>query len=323
MGDRRSPPGWREVRPGLVLLVAVVAVGGAIFFMEDIGRAFTDGPRLVLVAAAAPDLGPGSDVWVAGQPAGRVTSVHLRGPAESLETPVVIEAVIRRSAAPLIRSDASARIVPPGLLGPRVVSLRPGSAHAPPFDFADTLRTEAEEPRERVLAGLDTLAAIIERASPGARELTRQLKAGPGTLPSLRRNPELVSSLADDLGRLDDLLRAAQTRGSLGPLLRDTAWRTSLERSGARLREMGEPRTAPGAESPARASAEELAASLEDLLARLERLESDLREGRGTAGRALYDDAIQQQAELFRARLDSVTAELGAAPLRWLRLRLF
>lgn len=66
-----------------------------------------------------------------------------------------------------------------------------------------------------------------------------------------------------------------------------------------------------------------LAERLERISAGLDKLDRDLRAGRGTAGRALYDDEIARQQEAFQARLDSLRSELRRKPWRWLRFKLF
>ena len=66
-----------------------------------------------------------------------------------------------------------------------------------------------------------------------------------------------------------------------------------------------------------------LAEQLERISVNLDQLDRDLLAGRGTAGRALYDDEIRRQEEAFQARLDSLRIELRQKPWRWLRFKLF
>ena len=67
----------------------------------------------------------------------------------------------------------------------------------------------------------------------------------------------------------------------------------------------------------------ELVASLGRVSERLARMDSLMRAGQGTAGRAVYDDEIRRQQRLFRARLDTVRTELTRRPWRWMRFKLF
>jgi hypothetical protein len=62
---------------------------------------------------------------------------------------------------------------------------------------------------------------------------------------------------------------------------------------------------------------------LERIAVSLDAIDMDLRTGKGTAGRALYDDEIERQQESARARLDSLKSEVRREPWRWLRVRLF
>jgi outer membrane murein-binding lipoprotein Lpp len=67
----------------------------------------------------------------------------------------------------------------------------------------------------------------------------------------------------------------------------------------------------------------DLAARLDRISGNLDRLDRGLRAGRGTAGRAVYDDEIARQLAAFQARMDSLKAELRRDPGRWLRFSLF
>lgn len=306
--------------PGLALLVAIGATLLVIFYLDEAIRAAVEGPRLVVVTPEAPELEPGSAVWVAGRPAGRVTAVHVRERTPDGLEGMLVEAMIHREAAGAIREDAEARIHKSSLLGTMVLAIRPGSGDRPPYDFADTLRsTVALVDQDRAMALLDTVRAALAEARPLARRLGKELREGSGTLAALARDPGVLETLEGRVRRLGELL-ADGGPGSLGRLLGDTALPASLERTTEALRRLSEPEE--GAAPPGRALEEALAA-LDRMQARLVRMEQELEAGHGSSGRALYDTAIAVQADLLRARLDSLRRELLEDPLRWLRFRIF
>jgi hypothetical protein len=70
-------------------------------------------------------------------------------------------------------------------------------------------------------------------------------------------------------------------------------------------------------------SARAVGLALENLRSRTGEIAARLDAAEGTLGRAAEDSALAVAAQRTRAVLDSLTAELGANPLAWLRIRLF
>lgn len=331
MRDRETTS-WREVRTGLLLLAALAALALAVFFSDAIRREVEEGPRLLVVAREAPGIAPGSSVWVAGHPSGRVTSVEFLSPRLAERGDVLIQAVLQRDVVGAIRADATASVEPSALLAPEVLAIDPGSPSAPPFDFADTLRTEETEMRaEEVMALGDSLLVLLRDLRPLGERLRAELREGGGTLPALGRNPETMEAVDRRLERLSDILaRLDRGEGSAGRLLADTALPVHVRRLRARLDSLGallERRafTAGGGRGPAEAvgSPPSLATALERLARRTAALDSLLETGAGTAGQLLHDDAIARETRLLRSRLDSLRVDLARRPLRWFRLRIF
>lgn len=304
--------------PGLGVLVALTTAAVLIFFADQVERAITEGPTLMLSTSYAPELEAGAELWIAGHPAGRVRSVHLRPPDVPSHGGILIEAALRRDAGRHLRRDASARIGRSGLMGPTVVILDPGTPTETAFDYSDTLRALGPPAQEQAQAGLDSLMRALDEARPLADRLARELEGGRGTLPALRRDPEAMAAFTAQVGRALRLREEAEHR-SLGLLVRDTAWSAALRRSAERLRHL----EVAAEEREAERGARTLSEAAGRLGERVREMEAHLEAGGGTAGRALHDDELARQASLLRARTDSVRAALLAEPLRWLRWRLF
>lgn len=310
-----SEPGWSRVRTGAALIAGLVLALAAVFFSDLVARELSEGPELTVVAAESRGLEPGSAVWVAGVPAGRVTSVHFREAGREEGRPVVVRAVLREGAAGILRADAVARIRASALLAPAVLALDPGRSRRP-FDPGETLRAESGPDREEVRARVDSLAGALAALAPLADSLRGRLEAGPGTLAALRRDDALRARLRRVGHRIPTLAEEA-SRGSAAELVRDTATRAALGRAAEVLRRLTE-ETGDGV-LPADSAVRELGT----LLDRLDTLRRRLDAGRGTAGRLLRDRALQRERRRLEAKMDSLGAELWADPLRWLRFRLF
>lgn len=313
-------PSWSDARTGLAVIAALAGVAAVVFFMDEIRRAVEEGPALIVEAEEARSLLPGSTVWVAGKPIGRVIAVRFQPPGEERAGRVLIRSVLEHEGADAMRADARARIQHASLLGPMVLAIDPGTPALPPYDFSDTLRrvTPALD-EEAAMALADSLGTVLRGMLPAVRRLDTLLTAGAGTLAALEDRPELFRRLEADFRRLDRLLAPGEGGGgSLGALARDTALAGRLARVRSRLRELSAADADPGGEGTRR-----LAEVLARLEGRLTAIETGLRRGDGSLGRFLHDDALARERAALRARLDSVVSELAAHPLRWLRLRIF
>ncbi len=309
---------WRQVGPGAVLLALLLFFAAAVFFLDEVRRELSEGAHLVVTAPSARGLELGSDVWVAGIPAGRIEAIHLRG-TDRAGLPVLIEAVLSRGASRVLRADASASLRESSLLAPVVLSVDPGREANRPFDFSDTLRARQEADLDATMARADSLMARLRRLAPEGRAVARRLEDGPGTLAALRRHPAELARLRRDLRRTRRL--ALSSRGGTAlRLARDSALRAEGRRVRRRLSAMLSP---DGSLARARRERAILSLAADSVMRRSHRIHARLDSARGTAGRALHDRAIQRQRALFRARMDSVKAELLAHPLRWLRFAPF
>ena len=313
-----------RLRTGFALIGggAVLAIG--IFFTDAIVRASLEGSKITVLARSAVGLTPGSAVWVAGRPVGRVLSVSFRPvdhvSADPVEGPVVIEAVLDRIAEPMVRADATAEVRPPDLLAPVIVAVDPGTGSAPPWNFSDTLRAGGPplDP-EALLARADTLVQAVRVVEARATEARRTLASAGGSFRRLREDPGTIEGLRRDFDTLRDLAGRDFSRSSLARLAADTLLAATAER----VRE----RVAAWNASPERRasgrSLETAVAVIDAMGIRFASLARRIERGEGTAGRALMDDEIQRQLEALRSTADALAEELMLNPSRWLRVRVF
>ena len=299
------------LRTGFLLMAVLAAVAAAVFFLDVVLRELAEGPDLTIRAPAARELTPGAELWVAGVPAGRVTAVRFRDRSGG-EAPVVIRAVVREEAAPMIRRDATASIHQSALLAPTVVAVDPGTA-SEPFDFTDTLRARPLVGADELMARLDSLAVDLRGLRPLGRRLGRRIEEGPGTLAGLRSDSALLAELERLAARTEELADQIPS-GSAARLAADDRlaerWGELAGRSRRIARGLAE-RTGP------------VGTALDSLAATAAEVASRLEAGRGSLARFAGDPALARELRGVRARLDSVQASLLAEPLRWLRFRLF
>ncbi|MBT8479274.1 MAG: MCE family protein [Gemmatimonadetes bacterium] len=315
----RRPGHWRGYLPGIFILLGIISVSTAVFFLDTIRRALVEGPEIVVLASEARGLVPGADVWVAGAPSGRVTGVFFGSPKGRIGSRVVVHATLNWAAVPFLRSDTRATISSSSLLAPVVLKLDPGSPDGGPFDFADTLAVPVARSADYLLALAGTAREAVDTLSQLSLDLAESLADGPGTAASLRRDTALIGRMKILAGHAGAISSALRSENSLPARIAADSLGHILASMAATLSDLrGEERAA-----EATRTVTDLADRLERISTNLDRLDRDLRAGRGTAGRALYDDELTRQQEAFYARMDSLKTQLRSDPWRWLRFKLF
>lgn len=310
---------WPDVWPGALILIVLLLISFLTFFGDAVRRATAEGPRLTLLAPEVGGLERGSPVWLAGKPAGRVLSLSFLEPGGRAGERVSIELVLLREAMPHLRADARVTVGASGLLAPSVVKIGPGSPAAAPLFDGDTLwavpRPDMDDFR--------SMADSVRNAFVGSRELfselRREMLEGEGSAAGFLSDRAVVADLESSRAKAERISAGWRSGAGLPRLIRDDslrivagqAWETlSRLRSSPELRAVRDSLGAAGTSlAHLNETASEIAAGIEN--------------AEGTVGRAAQDSALIVGASRTRALLDSLSAELGANPLAWLRFRLF
>lgn len=305
--------------PGLLILGAIFVISMITFFGDAIRRATAEGPRVTVLAPEVAGLERGSAVWLAGKPSGRVLNVHFREPGGPMGERVSIEAVMLWEAMPFLREDARVTIGAAALLAPSVVKIAPGSGHGSPLGDGDTLRVVSKPDIETFRGMADSVRAAFGNVAEGASLLGERITRGNGSVARFLAQRGSVAQLDSTRSRMDRLALAWRQGGGLSRLVREDSVRASATRAMATLRDIADPANRSGAiDSLARAGE-----TLQQIGERAREIGSGIERAEGTAGRAISDPALRLSADRTRAVLDSLTTELGANPLAWLRFKLF
>jgi phospholipid/cholesterol/gamma-HCH transport system substrate-binding protein len=143
----------------------------------------------------------GDRIRIQGIEAGLVESIE---PPSMPGRPVALTLRLDERLRPLVRSDATARIVSEGVVGSKLVEIVPGTANAPALEDGASLKTErpievADLLRE-AQASLQRLDRMTTRAEQGLSEINTiasKVRRGEGTLGRLVQNEDLYRDLLD------------------------------------------------------------------------------------------------------------------------------
>ncbi len=325
----RPEPGamrWMQLRVGLVAVAVLAALGFAILRLDAVGSFFGSPVEFTVRLGDGLGLRVGSQVTVAGLPAGLVTRLSVM-PARH-DSSTVVAARIRMNAEQfaLLRENTRSRVRALGLLGDRLLDFTPGSPNRKALRPTDTLDVESFAELGDLFSAADTALRAVTAVSADIRLVAGRLKKGEGTAGRLFTDAALYDSLLRTVRRADAVLAQVQGgQGTLGRLLRDTTMYGSVTRAAIALDSAGS-----------------LLNDRDGVIARLQRdtaffsrlrratigvdsLVLGLNAGRGTAGQLLVERELYDRLLRATAALDSLAADVRRNPARYTKgaVRLF
>ncbi len=325
----RPEPGemrWMQLRLGLLAVVVLALLAFAILRLDAVGSLFGRPVEFTVRLGDGLGLREGSQVTVAGLPAGIVS--RLRVTSARHDSSTVVAALVRMNAEQfaLLRDDSRSRVRALGLLGDRLLDFTPGSPRRRALQASDTLDVEGFAELGDLFSAADTAMRAVTAVSGDLRQITTKLTKGNGTVAKLFNDAALYDSLLHTFQRADAVLARLQGgQGTLGRMLRDTTLYGSVTSAAIALD-----------------SAASLLNDRTGVIARLQRdtsfyrrlsrattgvdsLVRGLNAGRGTAGQLLVERELYDRLLKVTATLDSLAADVRRNPSRYTKgaVRLF
>ncbi len=309
---------WMQLRVGLFTAAALALILFAIVRLDSVGSIFGTPVEFTVRLVDGLGLRAGSQVTVAGLPAGVISELVVINARQDSTTVVAARIRMKAEHFALLRDDSRSRVRALGLLGDRVLDFTPGTPKRRPLAAADTLNVESFAELGDLFSAADTAMREVSGVSRELRTLATRLKGGEGTVGKLFTNAALYDTLLRTVRRADQMLTLVQGRnGTLGRLMRDTSLYGSVQSAAVALD-----------------SAATLINDRDGVLARLQRdtafyyrirlatasvdsLVRNLNAGRGTAGQLLVDRELYDRLLRATAALDSLAADVRRNPARY------
>lgn len=311
---------WEQVRVGVLILVALALLSVGVFLLGETGHVFGQRYELVTLVRSASGLVPGASVQLAGQNVGQVEAIAFIPPQERPETgeSVAIWLAINVEVQNQIRVDSRAQVRTQGLLGDRVIDIRPGSPEARVLATGDTLLSAGSLDYDALLAegaaAVGDLVDVIKNLS----DLSRGILEGEGTLGRLVVDDNLYAGLVNLTASLDTLVAEATAPGSaLMRLLRDDTLYTSLRSAVVSFD------TLAGTVARGEGTLGQLIRSdsvyreIQTTLHRSDSLLAALQAGDGSAGRLLTDETLYEELLRTVVELNALLADVRDDPRRY------
>lgn len=294
---------------GALLIAGLVVGAAAVFFMDSLLSLLRREAILVAEFEAAPNIGVGAPVWIAGRPVGSVTRVEFlpvrgTGAAPRLALTLAVPA----SRLDQVRRDAAVQITSVRMISAPVVDILPGSPGEPPIAAGDTIRPRPTLTREEVTAraaalktAADSLLAAVAPLRGRARERMAALAGVQAGFAGTQRELDALSAAlagSPALAFTEDpaLARAIERMRAASANVSDITGNEDVARVRAAL-------------APLTRHARELGVHLDSL--------SAAAGPNGTLARMQNDSALAVAMRGARAQLDSLIAEARSNPFRF------
>lgn len=310
---------WTQLRVGMLMVIALALLALGIFLIGETGVVYGARYRLQTFMPSANGLVEGANVRLGGQDVGKVVAIDFvpfaerRGPEDVLRITMAVD----RSVKEQIRSDSEARLFTQGLLGDKVVDIRPGTVAGRVLEEGETVPSERPVDVEEVLRSVsDALGNAVVLLSD-FREIADALLRGEGTVGRLLADDSLYASMVGASRALSEFLDAL-SEGSVGALARDSELYGELRAAVSALDTLTEGVVAGRGTLGRLIWSDTLYHRLVTASTRADSVLKRLETGEGTAGMLLTDQRLYENLNKLVVELQTVVAEFQARPRKYL-----
>jgi phospholipid/cholesterol/gamma-HCH transport system substrate-binding protein len=257
---------WSELRVGLFVLVGLLILAVAIFYVTGAG-VFGPKYRLKTLLPEVAGLATGAPVRLDGVEIGNVERINIvprenGKPPDHLHNIEVLLKLDRRFQNDIL-TDSVATLVTEGLLGNRYVNVQRGYTGTPLKDGQVITGGEEKAIKEVVERSADVLANL-KALSSDVQDIIAGVQEGRGTLGKLLTDDQAYKHLNSILSKGDQIVANVQSgQGTVGRLLMK----------------------------------DEMADKVQNTIDQLNTVLADLRAQKGTLGKLLYDPSLYDEAK--------------------------
>ncbi|MEO8333835.1 MAG: MlaD family protein [bacterium] len=213
---------WDQLRVGLVILLATLVIGVAMYKLGQAANLFAKRYELIAYLPDANGLREGGAVLVAGQLAGSVKSIEFlpvdADTTRNLKLTLAIDAGLKEQ----IRRDSKGKLRTLGLLGDKAFDITPGTPKARALVEGDTVTTALALDYEAIIAQASSAVTDMVSLTKDLRAITGGIVRGEGALGQLVTNRALYDQLNGTLTRANTMLASFQNpNGTVGKMLND------------------------------------------------------------------------------------------------------
>lgn len=213
---------WDQLKVGLTVLVGLGILGFAMYHIGRAANIFADRYELVALLPEAPGLRVGGSVMIAGQAAGTIEDIEFLPVDGDTTRNLKVTMSINEELREQVRGDSKVKVRTLGLLGDKVLDIKPGTPRFAVLTANDTVTLEPSIDYDAVIAKAASAVDDVVALTRDFRQITGGLVRGEGTVGQLLTDRELYDQFTGTMARTNALLTRVQTsRGTVGRLLDD------------------------------------------------------------------------------------------------------
>jgi phospholipid/cholesterol/gamma-HCH transport system substrate-binding protein len=273
---------WSQLKVGVIVLVSAVVLTTLLFLMTTASGVGFFSRKLTITTYFENSAGlkPGAAVTLEGVTIGTVKTVTVTNAPERKLTPVMVVMKIDSKYGFGLHTDSKAALSTVGVLGDTIVDINSQDAAGPELRDGDELKTlETPSLQDVVKASqgtIEQLNVILAKLN----SVVDNLQSGKGSFGQLLTNPELYNKFVATADEIDKMaVKLNSPDNSVGKFMNDDA---------------------------------KMYDKVNDTIARVDSIVSDLQAGKGTAGKVLEDPAIADNLKQSLVHMNSILADADA-----------
>jgi phospholipid/cholesterol/gamma-HCH transport system substrate-binding protein len=348
---------WSQLKVGITVLVASIALAILIFLMSGTGGWLTPKITLKSYFDNASGLRVGAPVRLDGVDVGNVTGIRVVSDRDKKQTPVEVMMKVSTKYKENLHKDSLTALSTAGVLGETYIDIDSSQASGPmaedgdvlPIrdhpDISDVVRASQGtlQNLDAILKRMDRIIAFVEsgqgsvgkliydpqlytRLSSTVNEfqgLVNQVSQGNGTIGKLITDDELyrkVNATVDKLNTMVDELNAG--KGTAGKLLKDPTLYNNANATIANVKQLTDDVNAGKGAIGKLAKDEQFAAKLQNTMDKVSAITDRLEAGEGSAGKLLRDPSLFNNADQMLVEGRELVKAIRENPKRYLTIRL-
>ena len=348
---------WSQLRVGLTVLFASIALAVLIFLMTSTTGLFT---RKILIHAFVDNAGGlavGAPVRLEGVDIGNVIGIRVVADPKRRLAPVDVTMKITTKYEPIMKNDCEVSLNTAGVLGQVFVDLDCRSAKGRPMQSGDELPTrdvpqiqDVVRASQSTLQNLDILVkrldGIVSYVESGqgsigkiiydpslfnrandmlnqVQQVVSQVNSKQGTIGKLLNDDELynkANKAVDSVNQIIDEVNGGQ--GTIGKFLKDPTLYNNANQTIAKANNLMAGIDAGKGTLGKLAKDEELARKIDNTITRLNNISNRLDKGEGTAGKLLNDPSLYNNADQLLVETRNLIIAIRKNPKTYLTIRL-
>jgi phospholipid/cholesterol/gamma-HCH transport system substrate-binding protein len=301
---------WAQLRVGVMVIVSLVLLAIAVFFISGQVGFFTRHYTLKAYLPSAGDLHEGAQVRLAGISVGNVAKIRI-SPYTDRQRAVEVDLKIARTYQSEIRTDSVASVETVGLLGDSYVDITRGTVGQEVVADGGAVRTAQKADIAAVVQNTNEVIMNLNVLSAKLDDITTQIQAGKGSMGKLLYDETLYKKMDATISSAQTLVERTQRgQGTIGKLMSDETLYNRTVATLDRLNKViddvqhGDGSLAKFISDPSAYN------NLNRLMANGNTLIDGINQGRGTLGKLAKDDQMYNRMNNTLGHLDTITTRI-------------